>query len=66
MARLNPTRKRGIQLGTHQQEAPYFPIVKYIHPDKRLDPDRSVLMRCTEKVSAFASRFSIPVQQRVF
>lgn len=39
MARLNRTRKRGIQLGTRQQEVPYFPIVKYIHPDKRLGPE---------------------------
>lgn len=66
MARLNRTRKRGIQLGTRQQEALYFPIVKYIHPDKQLGPDQSVLMRCMEKIFAFASRFSIPVQQRVF
>lgn len=37
MARLN-TRKRDVQLGTRQQEAHYFPIVKYIYPDKRLGP----------------------------
>lgn len=34
MAWLNHTRKRSVQLDIRQQEAPYFPIVKYIYPDK--------------------------------